>query len=441
MDTGDKGMDDKLKSLIIKVVNTIWGKTIVGILFCFMFYLFRKSVVFSQSTLVVINIILGVLGLVAIYQIIHEKIIPLTRIILLIAIAFIWNQLYIPEFFYQAFHIQLKTACIWCGGMCIAIFCFMKFYEQIIGIFKWVGDIFFERIEDNKEKEMKRLQAQCEKNKIRQNRKTKLFSRKSQAGIRGIEGSEKNEEEQEVYNDDLQRELNGEKRTSWGDRFLYLIISILLILGPAIISIKMWNNDGMLLLEKISGSGLINSMFSLICLSALGIFIWTVLIGIIIKLVKTIFNIVKDKSSNYLFFAAGLLIISVYFLDQYNVTLDSLYDAIAKGDIFSYPLIIIVLLPIFLTFLESLHKYAETNKKKDKIVKLIHEIIIDIISSLLTMVKFVSSSYLISIINIVQEDMEDGDETEDEGRTRKCTDDGDDYDATKSEEGKEEKHS
>lgn len=432
-------MNDKLKNFIIKTINTIWGKAIVGVLFCFVFYLFRKSMIVSQSTLVIINIILGVLGLVAIYQIVHERIIPLTKILLLASIAFIWNQFYIPDVFYQFFHIPLSSACLWGGVICAGIFCLTKFSERFVALFEFVEDVFLQSIENKKEKITKKLQTQNARKQNRQNRLSKMFLEKSQASVGSVEVVDESMDEQQR---NTQVKSGVKENKTWGDNLLYILILFTIISGPIGVSIKLWNSDWVQLLKNISGSDFLNSIFSLICLMVLGVFIWTVFIGIIIKLVKTIFNIWKEKeqSSHYLFFAGGFLIISVYFTKQYNVTLDSVYNALARGDIFSYPLIIIVLLPIFLTFLESLHGYAEQSKKKEKIIELVHEIIIDIVRSLLTMVKFVSSSYLVSIIDIVQEDMEDGDETEDEGRTRKCADDGDDHDTTGSEERKEEEH-
>lgn len=164
---------------------------------------------------------------------------------------------------------------------------------------------------------------------------------------------------------------------------------------------------------------IINATISLIGLIFLCIYMWGVLVGILIKLMQVIIEIKNKKNTqkSYIINASFFLVLSYFITKQYDISLNNIIDSLAQGDILSIPIFLIILLPLFLSLIQSLENLImKDNKVKERTGELLRNIILGIIESLLNFIKFTTADFLTSIQEIVKEDLND--ETE----ISECTD-------------------
>lgn len=101
------------------------------------------------------------------------------------------------------------------------------------------------------------------------------------------------------------------------------------------------------------------------------------------------------------------MVISYFVTKQYDVSLDKIIDSLAQGNILSFPILLIILLPLFLTLLQNLETLIMKNDQvKRRTVELLHGLIFGIIEALLNFIKFTTADFLMSIQDIVKEDLD-----------------------------------
>lgn len=179
--------------------------------------------------------------------------------------------------------------------------------------------------------------------------------------------------------------------------------------------IPLFNKNMRDILGSLETSNGLSIYISLIGLLFLCIFMWAVVVTVFIRLAQIILNIIKNKDlqSNYLLNASAFLIVSYFITKQYNISLDKILDSIIQGNILSFPILILILLPLFFALLQNLETLIKKNKEiKEKTVELISELIFGIIVALLNFIKFTTADFLISIQDIVREDLNYEMETE-----------------------------
>jgi len=426
-------MKQKTNDIVKNMYKNPWWKTFWGFIICFFIYIVRNNITISENTLTIINVGLMVFGLVALYQIVKEKVFPVVRVCFLLVIGFIMNQYYVPEIFMNQFHIELVECCMLVACGVIAIIVFPLLFKSCGKGIALLGDVVQQCVgvekekKEKKEKEKKDKREKREQKKIEQVEKLKIkeIEKKKQAEVQTNENRKQNNYDVAIdtllsKNDNLivqtVRDAEIEKTQKqrekiFSNRITHVVILLIIILFPIFFVGTALNEEWLSGIGNLDTAGAINIVISLMSLIIFGIFIGAVAIGIILKLVQTVFDIMmnKDKKSYYLIYVGVFVLISFYFCEKYNYTIDNVANAIVKGKIFSFPLILVILLPVFLTFLDNFCKYIEeTPHVKEEIVSMIHRIASEIVISLLKYIKFITADFLSAIGEIVEGDLGDG---------------------------------
>lgn len=425
-------MQKKFGDIVKNMYSNPWWKAFWGFVICFLLYMTRKNIIISEETLTIINMSLVMFLLIALHQIVKKKEYPVVRICFVVIGGFIMNQYYMSDIFLHQFHIELVDFCwVFAIGTIIIILAplFMKVLIKIVMV---LSDVVQQCVEVDKSKREKKEQIRSEKIKQKE-QKRNSYPKFSVAQNRTNEVQEKAQElkkEKANKNEDKtsrtvienenavvnknsyikSEQFQKEERMIFSHRVVYVAILLVIVLFPAFFVSTSLNEEWLGTISSIDTAGVINIGISLMSLIIVGIFIWSVTIGLILKLVRIVFDILvnKNEKSYYLVYIGAFFLLSFYLCKEYDYTIDDVADTIAEGDIFSYPLFVVILMPVFLTFLDNFRKYiAGMPHIKEEIVKMIRDIAFGIVISLLKYIKFVTADFLSSVGAIVEGDLND----------------------------------
>lgn len=407
--------------VIKKLYSNIWFRTILFIIMFLMFYAFRENVDITNNTITMLNLVLMAVFFVLLYQRLNEKRVSLVRFLFILLFALILNKFYDQNIFMQIFEFRQIYAVAIIGSVISLYIIGSKIFALIINRKKVNSKLkdktspsLIEKTngyEKTKESEINDNNCSHKNNIVIQQKKTYKDENINYGTHIAYDGeSSQKLESKSDFNDNYtgveKRPLNRKITDSnWFTIFVFIIIFFI----PILFIILLFNNN---VIDKFNGihvSNIINVCISLMGLVFLSMYMWAVAVGIFIKLIQTIFNIINRQNSqnSYLLNASAFLVISYFITKQYDISLDKIIDSLAQGNILSFPIFLIILLPIFLTLLQNLETLIMKNDQvKKRTVKLLHKLIFGIIEALLNFIKFTTADFLISIQDIVSEDLD-----------------------------------
>lgn len=409
----------KIKEIIKKLYSNIWFRTTLAIGIFLSFYVIGENFNITNNTKTILNLVLMGIFLVQLYQRLNEKRISIVRFLFIFLAAFILNKFYDSNIFLGIFEIKLVYAVTIVGSVIFLYIIGSKVFTLIKnkkGIDKRSKDKTIPSLIEKtkgyeKIKESEISDNNSHENNIRMQQKKTYKDQNINYGMHTAYDGESNQklESKSDYNNVYagveKRPLNRKITDSnWFTIFVFIIIFFI----PILFIFIFFNNN---VIEKFNGihvSNIINVCISLMGLVFLSMYMWAVAVGIFIKLIQTIFNIINRQNSqnSYLLNASAFLLISYFVTKQYDISLDRIIDSLAQGNILSFPIFLIILLPLFLTLLQNLETLIMKNDQvKKRTVELLHGLIFSIIEALLNFIKFTTADFLISIQDIVKEDL------------------------------------
>lgn len=412
--------------IIKKLYKNIWFRTILFISLFLSFYAIREKVDITNNTRTMLNLVLLGVFFVQLYQRLNEKRISIVRFLFIFVAAFILNKFYDTNIFFSFFEIKLNYAITLAGSVIFLYIIGSKAFLLIRNRKKADSKLknesaSFEAI-DKEDSTIRKINNynNIEGNSISTNNlEYKSNFRKEQPEIYADQNGEpKICSDQNVMSQD---HLDKNKVTNFSNqsvksyRGINILIFVVILLLSALSLIPFLDNE---ILDKLTGIDVSNGFsayFTVMGFIFLWIFMWTVIVTVFIKLWQIVMNVIKNKDShsNYLLNASAFLAVSYFITKQYNISLDKIVDSILQGNILSFPILLLILLPLFFTLLQNLETLIRKNEEiKEKTVNLIYELIISIIIALLNFIKFTTADFLISIQDIVREDLDCGVEIE-----------------------------
>lgn len=205
---------------------------------------------------------------------------------------------------------------------------------------------------------------------------------------------------------------------SIGKIFLIIIVTIIMIVMPCVLY-DLFLGETFPLLQPGKNSNS-DKILASIGLYILLIFIVASYAIILIKIVWLIIDVIMKKrtTAEATFYAIILLILVVYmYKDDLDFSQDSLLNMITKGDFFSLPLFLVIMIPVMNFLIESLLGILKRNNGvKIKVENLLSDTVSNIIVSMLQLVKFVTADFLsaLTALTTAQAD-EDLEKSENEG--------------------------
>lgn len=397
--------ENRQRKILEYIHKSIWIKSIICFLICIVILAISENIKFSNQVLTFINLTAVGFMLLLIYVSIKEKEIPKGKFIFVFLMDFICNKFYDERVFYSVFHIPLVYFAVAASGVVLTLILINPIANLITS---WMDIV-------QEDRDIKRQRN------LKDKKKWLRGTERSESGSTGerMNSTEANQgggkTTKEVF------ELNNKMPMNFWDKLLFVGIFILIIVVPCVVLFKLSTISLGEALQENKVSESIRIIISLVGFVILLIVIFASAIGMIIKLAYSLFDIVtkRNKKIEYFLVAGGFVILSTFLSKNYPFTLEDFYNKLSKGDIFSYPLVLVIILPIFLTFLENLGGYIRKHTEiKDDIVKLIEDIAKDTVISLLSFIKFITSDFLTSIRNLVKGDLlDDCEGTEEEKDT------------------------
>lgn len=392
---------ENIIKILKKICNNIWFKTSILIFALISLYFIRENFEISRNTNIMLNLIFIGVFLVTFYQRLYIKKVSIIRFVIIVLVAFIINKFYDPDIFFNTFNVKLVVIVCGIGILILGYIVLSKVFNVVCTVMKENtqrrdGPSKEKNSDDKDGKEIgyngTNIENECrypQNTRKRGKIKTKTHIIKSDVAMRNQET--------------LSRKI-------LSSNLFTICIFMIIFLFPVIFIIFLFDQDLIKKFEGIKVYNLINVGISLMGLLFLCIFMWTVVIGFLIKLIQTIFDIINRQNSqnSYLLNASAFLIVSLFITKQFDISLDKIIDELVQGNIFSFPLSLIILLPLFFTFLQNLEKLIiKDSRVKTEITEQLHSIIFSIIIALLNFIKFTTADFLTSIQDIVKADLED----------------------------------
>lgn len=412
----EKGLE-----IIKKLYKNIWFRTILFISLFLSFYAIREKVDITNNTRTMLNLVLLGVFFVQLYQRLNEKRTSIIRFLFILIAVFILNQFYDSDIFFSMFDIRLNYAVILTGSVIFLyiigskVFLFIKNFKNKSAFAEAQSKdiLFIEKANDYDDIEESGVNAnnfKYENNFIKKHPEI-YTDRNGEPSIR----SKKNVKPSIDFNQNGEQGVRDKGQNIKSQTGVIILICFIILLFSALSMIPLFNKNMRDILGSLETSNGLSIYISLIGLLFLCIFMWAVVVTVFIRLAQIILNIIKNKDlqSNYLLNASAFLIVSYFITKQYNISLDKILDSIIQGNILSFPILILILLPLFFALLQNLETLIKKNKEiKEKTVELISELIFGIIVALLNFIKFTTADFLISIQDIVREDLNYEMETE-----------------------------
>lgn len=387
--------------------NNIISIIVTGI-FCSVIYVLRENIEFRKVTVNYINLAAICLLLWMFYNAARKIYTRWRYIVCLLFAIFVFNRFYDEEVFLHVFHFDLINFVTAVGviGLLVVFYPFIKRFfvwsaMKISALFeKWV-----ERREMDEEEHKIRIKERSVKNKKKNNTKTKeRVSGVSDGTFHDLdEGSPDKKEPSET-------KINKNKSQNGIASIISVVAFIAIFVALTGIVFGSSSSQVMNIMEKATSSNRMNAILSVVVIMLLLVFATGIIVSLVIKWGQIVIGISRNqqKQEMYFVFACCLFLVSQHILTNYSFTTDDLANLLLGGKLFTFPLILSILIPIFIIFAENIIDFATNNRKIKKALekcgKQTIRIAKGIIQSLLDFIELVTKDFLSMVLEIAKED-------------------------------------
>lgn len=397
--------------------NKIISIILIGV-FCSVLFIVRENMEFQQETVAYVNLTATCICLWMLYNAARKKHIRWRYLIGVLLAAFVFNRFYDEEAFLNQFHFKL----IYFVAV-ISIICFL------VIIYPYIKTIIL-KISLLLEKWVERREAEKEDYRIRQEEQNKKNEEKKKGKDRKRE--KRKREIQEIGTAEMDADVSG--YTESGDLqdigkpdgrkgsildVVFILAFIATFVCLACIVFLGVPAQATKITERITSDNWMNLLLSLVTILILLVFVIGIMVSLAIKWMQIIKGIVRNqhKREMYFVFACGLFLLSQQIFTSYSFTTDDVANLILSGKLFTFPLVLSILIPIFIIFAENIIEFTTSNKKIKKALKKCGKQTIriskGIVQSLLDFIELATKDFLSLVIEITKADEWDDDDIDD----------------------------
>lgn len=388
-----------------------------GIIFiCSILYILQENDVIKPQTIIYLNFVLFGVLVVWIRNIMKELCTDKWVVIYILLILCVLNKLYDKVVFQKLFHFEQQIFVV-VGVVVAAFFCFFPLIvKKIKGMYKKIpaDDIKHVMTESDQNLE-KQYEERCKQQeygsyypagkKEHQKSWKRTRVKRNEYRIRRSRiprGGSKNRKNELT--------IIAEKKSFW-----FFILSLLIVL-PIVMTLGifiMYTKSEIEIEEIVENFTLqnaINIMLSFAITFMMMVFVTGMVVALVVKWIQIIREMATKKSRGnfYLLYALGLFLLSQYIFTNYQLTTDDFADILLNGKLFTFPLILSIIIPMFLVFTENIIIFTRGNEHIKKIlddsVKRTIDIVKGVFDALFLFVQFVTSDYLTAIMDLTKED-------------------------------------
>lgn len=370
------------------------------ILICLMVYFLRNNVKFDSQEITLINILAICFIMLILSNAIKKHYIRWRNLICILLSIFIFNHLYDQTVFKNVFHFELLYFLIGVFSITFLIIIFPIIKDFFKKFANFLENWALKKVKDErKNSKWKKNNINVKQQEIKQNKPIEINNIELNQSP-DPENHENTKMEEEPYN-----------RKASLNPFWSGIIFIVLFISSSLLLYVTFSSQTENIITKITSENMLNTVLTFFVILISLFFVTGIIFSIIIKWVQIISQIITNQHKGEIYFvlACCLFIFSQYVFTHYSFTTDDLADFILNGKLFTFPLILSILIPVFLIFAENIISFSKTNKTVKKALKESADqsirIASGIVSSLLTFIEFVTSDYLTSIIELTKEDI------------------------------------
>ena len=309
--------------------NNILAAVLI-IVFCSIIYIFREKIKLQEQTITFINlIIMGILALV-LYNSVRKQYTRKSYVICILSLFFVFNKYYDKEVFSKTFRFKFSNFLVVSGALII----FWIIYPWLKNLFaktsSLLGNWTQKKIEEEKNLKEKRFKEKKLKDKIKTKEENKVVCDET------VISENENEEKK--------------KNSSIGNIGLFVIVFATLLLIPiGLLAFTIFAQHSNIM-EKITYDNISTVVLSLVITFVFLVFVTGIALSLLIKWYQIIKDIINEqhKGEMYFVYACGLFFVSQYIFVNYSYATDDVVDLLLNGKLFTFPLILSVLIPVFL---------------------------------------------------------------------------------------------
>lgn len=194
-------------------------------------------------------------------------------------------------------------------------------------------------------------------------------------------------------------------------KVVFVLILLLPVFFLTIINLEKFasifsNNEG----EDIQSFGSFGASFVLVTL------LWTILWGGIMSTVlwmastlKKIWEEREKEFSGLIIYTGAFMVITLFLSREKRFSIDNVADMLVAGELLSYPVVLIVIFPIFMLAMVSITELLRKpviQQTGKEVGNLLLNMAKDSLISIIKFLQFVSSDFLVSIAELVEDDIE-----------------------------------
>lgn len=379
-------MDVQSKKIVAIVRNSTLTQCFLYIVIMLLLFMGVEKLKPSTNYTNFFNFLFGVLLFIILRLSIVRHRLQKKAFLVLVSGVFVINRFYDAAVVESLFHIPMNLFGGIIGGTALGILLFPCMLDIIWGILKESEET------DKSDKVIKR-------------KRTTKYREKTEK-VKSTDGMAEN----------LRKEYNKEAASVWkgksineGNKFWngvrYILIFLVLLTVPAVLYYVMVKSTFPLEVQKLAENSL-GAGISIVVPYLFLILLTAAFTNLLLRTVRTINNTILGKKSNVdsILYASVLLgIVLFIYQNDIKLTQDSVLDMLANGDIFSFPLILVVLLPILSFFVDSMMDLlGDKNDTLKEIKEPLKAIVRGIILALLNLIRFVTADFLGSLIIAIQ---------------------------------------
>lgn len=202
-------------------------------------------------------------------------------------------------------------------------------------------------------------------------------------------------------------------KTAVKTSFTEILVTIILLISSVWLTTKLFH--WLMEYQNMDTAVLLQNVDAFIPIALIGIFA-TIIIFIVLctysKLIKVMINILKGDESPTIY-VLGIAVISIFISKSGYFSQNKMFNLFTEGDIFSFPIAILIIYPFFILSANTIKRLLKDHMVYDRIkqyastlAKKILTICYDIIDSTITIIEFITSDFLSSMLSIITESSE-----------------------------------
>lgn len=380
--------------------------TVLIITFCSALFILRENVVLKEQTVAFCNLMGTGILIVLLFNSVRNGYLKKSYLFFILAGLFSFNRFYDKTVFLKLFKFEIRYFYF---GAAI-VFTVVILYPLLKKIFYRIGNKISNLLdgwtEDRIEEKAKVQKGLDEKSRKYEEKQRLLRTRRKLLVETGGSVKEKVEEEGEI------QEEGNEKVRPKGESRIHTVMTIVvcfLLIGIAILLFAASSSQNSKIVENITSENLLTVILSIAVTIMLIVFIAGIIASLFIKWIQIITDIItrQQKGELYFLYVCGLVLVSQYIFANYSYSMDDIADLLLSGKLFTFPLILSIIIPIFLIFAENIVSFTKNNEVLKNILKECTnetmEIAKGIVESLLAFIKFVTSDFLTTIIKLSED--------------------------------------